>query len=275
MPAPAASPPAKAPPPGPASGLSVAVPEPEAPAFTMEEALSDECMVVWACPTAPADPRKTRKLRQKQGLPPHEHTPINAQALDVIKRFAPSREWTDADGVQWVQHVCTEPASRLDSVLLAEKLDKKLYESGARPTGICPQRQKMYRECFDELVRQITAESAERGILLLKVRRERERMIDAYKQILESRAGYAFRIALKGDKDTYIMKTRIAELTNKKRQLIEEEEKLKQEEIKVRAQGEEQAKEDEKRRKEELGMLLKEAQLKKAQLEAITALPRK
>eukprot|EP01062_Namystynia_karyoxenos_P000432 TRINITY_DN10147_c0_g1_i1.p1 TRINITY_DN10147_c0_g1~~TRINITY_DN10147_c0_g1_i1.p1 ORF type:complete len:309 (+),score=123.72 TRINITY_DN10147_c0_g1_i1:77-928(+) len=253
--------------------VEVVVEEP--PTITMEEALSGDSLVTWDCPVAPQDPRRTRKLRQKQGLSAQPGQTASVQAQDVIRRFIPPREWTDADGVQWVQEASTASASRLDCVLLQEKLDQQLFEAGARPTGVCPLRQGLYRQCFDEVLRQVTADGVERGILLLKVRQERERTIEAYKQILESRAGYAFRTALKGDKDTYRMTTRIAELKRKKQSLIDDEERLKQEELRVRAEGEEQAKEDEKRRKDELGMLLKEAQLKKAQLEAITALPKK
>jgi len=246
------------------------------PTMTLEQAIADDSFVRWDCPFAPQDQRKTRKLRQRLGHPPQEVQPPSQQVLDVVQRFIPSREWTEpSDGTLWRQNASTESASRLDSVMLQEMLDRKLFDERARATGVCPIRQRLYRECFDELLRQVAAESPERGILLLKVRHERECTISAYREILESRSGYAFRTALKGDKDTYIMQTRIAELKRRKQQLIEEEERLKDEEKQVRAEGEEQNRDDEKRRKDELGQLLKEAQLKKAQLEAITALPRK
>jgi hypothetical protein len=38
--------------------------------------------------------------------------------------------------------------------------------------GICPVREELYSQCFDELIRQITINCAERGLLLLRVRDE-------------------------------------------------------------------------------------------------------
>ena len=86
---------------------------------------------------------------------------------------------------------------------------------------------------------------------------------------------YAFRIALKGEKDHFRVRTRIQELKALKAELLEEEERLKAEEQRARQEGEEMLKEEDKRRREELGMLGKESHLKKTQLEAITVLPRK
>lgn len=255
---------------------AVEVPETEEPpGMTLEQALDPDSLVTWDCPVAPQDARRTRKLRQKQGLPVPDQSVPNVQADDVISRFIPVREWTDPDGTQWVQRASTVPAPRIGATILGEKLDKKLWEVQARPTGICTKRSAIYRECFDEVLRQVTSESVERGILLLKVRQERERTIEAYKQLLESRAGYAFRIALKGDKDTYSIKARIQELQKKKQDLIQEEQDLKEHEKKVREDGEETAYADDKRRKDEMALLNKEGTLKKAQLEAITALPKR
>ena len=42
----------------------------------------------------------------------------------------------------------------------------------ARETGICPIREELFSQCFDELIRQITIKCAERGFLLVRVRDE-------------------------------------------------------------------------------------------------------
>ena len=99
--------------------------------------------------------------------------------------------------------------------------------------------------------------------------------VKAYEGILESIAGYAFRIALKGEKDYFRIKTRIEELRRKKEELIQEEMRLREEELQVRAEGEEMFKEDEKARKEDIANLQKETTLKKVQLEALTNIPKK
>lgn len=50
----------------------------------------------------------------------------------------------------------------------------------ARETGICPVREELYAQCFDELIREVTINCAERGLLLLRVRDEMHMTIAAY-----------------------------------------------------------------------------------------------
>ena len=64
----------------------------------------------------------------------------------------------------------SHPATRVDVINLQEELDKRLQQRQARETGICPIREELYAQCFDELIRQVTINCAERGLLLLRVR---------------------------------------------------------------------------------------------------------
>ena len=66
-----------------------------------------------------------------------------------------SREWTAEDGQLWVQYVSSTPATRLDVINLQEELDRKLQQRQARETGICPVREELYSQTFDELIRQV------------------------------------------------------------------------------------------------------------------------
>ena len=90
------------------------------------------------------------------------------QTEDILNSILPPREWTE-DGHLWVQYVSSTPATRLDVVNLQERLDHQLQSRQARETGICPIREELYSQCFDELIRQITINCAERGLLLLRV----------------------------------------------------------------------------------------------------------
>ena len=36
-----------------------------------------------------------------------------------------------------------------------EKLDQQLQQRQARETGICPVREELYAQCFDEIIRQV------------------------------------------------------------------------------------------------------------------------
>ena len=83
------------------------------------------------------------------------------------------------NGQLWVQYVSPTPATRQD-VLLQEELDKRLQQREARETGICPIREELYMQTFDELIRQITINCAERGFLLARVKDEIKMTIQAY-----------------------------------------------------------------------------------------------
>ena len=79
---------------------------------------------------------------------------------------------------------------------LQEKLDKRLQQRQARETGICPIREELYSQCFDELIRQITINCAERGLLLVRVRDEIRSTIQSYQTLYESSIAFGMRRAL-------------------------------------------------------------------------------
>lgn len=91
------------------------------------------------------------------------------------------------DGSLWVQAVSSTPATRTDVTALQEALNTKLQQRQARETGICPVRRELYKQTFDELIRQVTIECMERGVLLVRVRDEISMTIAAYQTLYESR----------------------------------------------------------------------------------------
>jgi dynein light intermediate chain len=74
------------------------------------------------------------------------------------------------NGQLWVQTVLSTPATRTEVVQLQEELDKRLQQRQAREIGICPIREELFEQCFDELIRQITIDCRQRGLLLVRVR---------------------------------------------------------------------------------------------------------
>ncbi|RHY69981.1 hypothetical protein DYB30_011932 [Aphanomyces astaci] len=68
----------------------------------------------------------------------------------------------------------------------------RLQQKQARETGICPVREELYAQCFDELIRQITINCAERGLLLLRVRVEIRMTIAAYQTLYESSIAFGY-----------------------------------------------------------------------------------
>lgn len=128
------------------------------------------------------------KLDRKAQLPP---------TADLLNAMIPPREFTQ-DGKMWIQYISSTPATRMDIITLQENLDLRLRQRQARETGICPIREELYAQCFDELIRQITINCAERGLLLLRVRDEIQQTIRAYQSLYESSVAFGMRKALVG-----------------------------------------------------------------------------
>ena len=88
---------------------------------------------------------------------------------EVLDLMLPPREWVE-QGKHSMQRVSHDVATRISVARLREMLDQKLEERQARSTGICPVREELFGECLDELIRQVTLDQPERGLLLLRVR---------------------------------------------------------------------------------------------------------
>merc|ERR1719230_603675 len=98
-------------------------------------------------------------------------------------------------------------------------LDKRLLERQARETGICPVREDLYSQCFDELIRQVTLDGPERGLLLLRVRDEIRMTIDAYKTLYDSSVTFGVRKQLQAEQGMGEMEDKIVSLQETKRDL--------------------------------------------------------
>lgn len=94
------------------------------------------------------------------------------------------REWEE-DGKKYIQYVSPEKATREQARDLFKALDQKIKERQAREKGICPVREELYSQCFDEIIRQVTIECPERGLLLLRVRDEIRMTIASYQTLYE------------------------------------------------------------------------------------------
>ena len=58
-------------------------------------------------------------------------------------------------------------------------------ERQARESGICPVREELFSQCFDEIIRHVTLSEEERGLLLLRVRDEIKMTIAAYQTLYQ------------------------------------------------------------------------------------------
>ncbi len=119
---------------------------------------------------------------------------------DALNRLLPPKKITDKDQ-EWVQYVTCTPVAKSDVVNLQENLDRRLQTEQARETGICPIREKLYTECFDELIRQITLNCLERGILLTRIKKELNMTVNSYQSLYESSIAYGIRTLLLAEEE--------------------------------------------------------------------------
>jgi dynein light intermediate chain, axonemal len=140
------------------------------------------------------------------------------RAEDILNSILPPREFEE-NGQKWVQHVSPTPATRLDVINLQEALDTRLQQRQARETGVCPIREELYAQAFDEIIRQVTVSCAERGLLLLRVRDEARMTIAAYKTLYESSVAFGMRKALQAEQGKLDMQNTIRNLEREKEEL--------------------------------------------------------
>ena len=95
----------------------------------------------------------------------------NPSLSETLNSMFLPREWEE-NGKKFIQYVSQEPGTREKARDLFKALDEKIKERQAKEKGICPVREELYSQCFDEIIRQVTIECPERGLLLLRVRDE-------------------------------------------------------------------------------------------------------
>ncbi|CAI9720331.1 Hypothetical predicted protein [Octopus vulgaris] len=204
----------------------------------------------------------------KQKLPIAE-SKVAQQTDEVLNSILPPREWTE-NGQLWVQQVSSTPATRLDVVTLQEELDRRLQQRQARETGICPVRRELYSQCFDELIRQVTINCSERGLLLLRVRDEIRMTIAAYQTLYESSVAFGMRKALAAEQGKTDMEKRIETLELEKRELERQVNELKAKCEQIEKRAAEQRMVEEKKHADESNFLKRTIAQLKTQLEGIT-----
>ncbi|CAL5990666.1 Axonemal_dynein light chain [Hexamita inflata] len=125
-------------------------------------------------PPLPYEDAEDRLKKAKSAL-----TSANAAMEDMLNAILPP-----IVSEQGVQFVSKEISDQLQILQLSQQLQSQMQARQARTFGICPIRLNIYRELFDELVRQISLDCIERGILLKRV------LDNVYNQIQQTQVLY-------------------------------------------------------------------------------------
>jgi len=120
------------------------------------------------------------KTPRKNKLPP----PVvdKSATEEILNLILPPKE-TSEEGQLWVQYVSPDPATPADVKKLEDELSKRLVLRGAKEVGICPEREELYSQAFDEIIRQITIICTDRGKVLVRVRNEANMTVHAYQTL--------------------------------------------------------------------------------------------
>jgi len=200
--------------------------------------------------------------------------PAMTQTEDILNSILPPREWTQEDQL-WVQYVSSTPATRADVVNLQEELDKCLQQRQARETGICPIREELYSQCFDELIRQVTIICAERGLLLLRVRDEIRMTMCAYQSLYESSIAFGMRKALQAEQRRNQHNKKITALMVSIKELEHDVKELESKIEQSQKTEEEKREQEERKHREEVEMMKKINASKKEMLENVLRAPKR
>lgn len=192
----------------------------------------------------------------------------NKQTEEILDNVLPPREWSE-EGQLWVQRVSSTPATRLDVLNLQEQLDTLLQQRQARETGICPVRRELYSQCFDEIIRQVTINCGERGILLLRVRDEIQMTIASYQTLYQSSIAFGMRKVLLAELGKLDLEQKVSAMESQQRDLEHQVMELRNKCDTIEKTEAEKRQLSEKKHQEELQALRKTNQQLKAQLEGI------
>lgn len=189
---------------------------------------------------------------------------------ELLNSILVPRTWVE-DGQLWIQTVSSVPATRQDVISLQEMLDSLLQQSQARETGICPIRRELYTQCFDELIRQVTINCMERGLLLLRIRDEMTMSMNAYEALYCSSIAFGLRKALQSQEGKEKLVEYVAQLEREKESMenVIADMKLRAEQNERRNVELHAA--EEKKHAEEIAFLKKTNAQLKTQLEGIIA----
>eukprot|EP00055_Hartaetosiga_balthica_P000197 m.135943 g.135943 ORF g.135943 m.135943 type:complete len:261 (-) comp10317_c0_seq1:226-1008(-) len=202
-------------------------------------------------------------------LPPMEKK-AQQQTEDVLNAILPPREFSE-NGQLWVQQVSASPATRLDVINLQEQLDTKLQQRQARETGICPVRRELFSQVFDEIIRHVTINCAERGLLLLRVRDEIRMTLAAYQTLYESSVAFGMRKALQAEAGKADLEDHVSQLEQEKKGLEDDVQKLKAKCEEIERREAERRQTEQRKHEDELAVLKRTNQQLRSQLESILA----
>ena len=137
---------------------------------------------------------------------------------DALNKILPPKKLKTGEQM-WVQYVSCNPVTKAEVINLYDGLRDHLKNENARMFGLCPIRERLYDETFYELIRQITINCLERGILLMRIKKELIMTVETYQNLYESALAYGIRVILLAEDDKKNLQKEIEDDENEINQL--------------------------------------------------------
>lgn len=133
---------------------------------------------------------------------------------EILDNIFPPRFY-EKDGKAYIQKISREPAYHWDVIELHQCLNDRLKEHGAEEifVGLCPIRRWLFDQCSDEVVRQVTVNMGERGLLLKRIKDDLRVTLESYHRLYLSATKYAVRKSLIIANQQFEMEKTIKRLT--------------------------------------------------------------
>ena len=186
--------------------------------------------------------------------------PIIAPPDKILNAVLPPRTFIAHDSatgndILMAQPVSEKQVSRPELADLLFQFETRLRETKARQTGICPVRSAINAMLFDELIRQVTIDLPERGLLLLRIKDELRMTLDTWKSLHEAGAQYGDHKLHETTRGSPELRARIERLTSERDSLVSEKRRLEAQKASLERCVEEQVHADNKRHNEEKAFL--------------------
>jgi len=148
---------------------------------------------------------------------PHLQKPSDRNFLNAL--LPPVLVGKTADDVDLFREVSGRAASREDVLSLTQQLDEKLEVRQARERGICPVREQLYSQCFNEVIRQMALSCPERGLMAVRIRDEATMTIAAYQTLYQASQSFGARKQLQAQQSVGDLQAKVDELNARKTEL--------------------------------------------------------
>ena len=145
---------------------------------------------------------------------PEKPDPEKESLKNFLDSILPPKKIIENDLI-FYRFVSCDSAIVNDVIKLSHNLDNQLKIRGAKEKGICPIREELYFECFEELIREVTIVCMQREDLLNRLKLEMNYTLNYYRKLYESLIASTIRKEL-------IEKKKIIKLQNKYKSLEDE-----------------------------------------------------